>query len=234
MQLCASSSQAQQLPVLKPSLGGVNTYTVKEQQSWQKALSLYDQVNEAEIKYSSLSTAQQQWIDSLEMGMGPMTEGVGCSWYCGGGPYKITASDNLLANGSNTYVADNIHDFNLFTPWVPDTKTGVIGKSISFYFEPKAPRVTSIIVYNGYIKNKELWQQNGRVKKLKMYINQQPYAILELVDEDNAQEFKIPPTNSPVEGVDLVLTFEILEVYPGTKYKDVVLSEINFDGIDVH
>ena len=30
------------------------------------------------------------------------------------------------------------------------------------------------------------------------------------------------------------LRFEIMEVYPGTKYEDTVISELYFDGIDVH
>ena len=30
------------------------------------------------------------------------------------------------------------------------------------------------------------------------------------------------------------LKFEILDVYPGEKYDDTVISELYFDGIDVH
>ena len=30
------------------------------------------------------------------------------------------------------------------------------------------------------------------------------------------------------------LKFEILDVYPGTKYDDTVIAELYFDGIDVH
>ena len=33
---------------------------------------------------------------------------------------------------------------------------------------------------------------------------------------------------------DLVLTFEILEIYKGDKYTEVAVSAINFDGLDVH
>lgn len=37
------------------------------------------------------------------------------------------------------------------------------------------------------------------------------------------------------EGVpDWTVKFEIVEVYKGTKYNDTVISEIFFDGTDVH
>lgn len=32
----------------------------------------------------------------------------------------------------------------------------------------------------------------------------------------------------------LVIRFKICDVYPGTKYKDTAITEIYFDGIDVH
>jgi hypothetical protein len=33
---------------------------------------------------------------------------------------------------------------------------------------------------------------------------------------------------------DWTLKFEILDVYPGDKYSDTVITELFFDGIDVH
>jgi hypothetical protein len=67
-----------------------------------------------------------------------------------------------------------------------------------------------------------------------LYINNKPYAILELADTTAQQSFSIPPTRSTIKGKDLILTFEIMEVYKGDKYTDVAVSEINFSGLDVH
>ena len=173
-------------------------------------------------------------IDSLEMCYGPMSKEVGCSWYCGGGTSKITSSSNLKSQGNNSYVADNIHDFNLFTAWVPDNSMSAIGESINFYFDPFAPRVNEIIIYNGYIKNEELWKQNSRVSKLKFSVNNKPVAVFKLEDVSSTQTFEINPIQSVDSTKDLIITLEILEVYPGTKYKDVAISEINFNGLDVH
>ena len=53
-------------------------------------------------------------------------------------------------------------------------------------------------------------------------------------DTTASQRFEIDPISSTIENKDLVLTLEIMESYEGEKYTDLVISEINFDGIDVH
>lgn len=201
---------------------------------WQKALDQLSKINSGDIDYEQLPEKDKKMVDSLEMGYGPMTQGAGCSWYCGGGPYKITSSTYLKDEGKITYLPDNIHDFDLFTAWVPDISDGVIGKKINFHFKPFAPRVNEIIIWNGYIKNSDLWKANSRVAKFKMIVNGKPTAILELKDVNKTQSFKIDPIQSTDSTKDLILTLEILEIYIGTKYTDVAVSEINFDGMDVH
>ena len=218
---------------LKPTLGNDNKYSNTEYRYWKKAidsLSLSND-NENDIEYFKMSELTKKAIDSLEMGYGPMTEGVGCSWYCGGGPYKISSS-GILDNSKN-YSDQNIHDFDLLTGWVPKSKNG-IGESISFHFKAKSPRINAIVIYNGYIKTNELWKNNSRAKKIKLKIDNKTIAILELEDTTASQRFEIEPIQSTIENQDLVLTLEILESYEGAKYTDLVISEINFDGLDVH
>jgi len=224
----------QTIKTIKPELGGSNDYTKAEEIVWQKTLDQYAKINSGDLNYGQLSEPDKKMIDSLEMMYGPMTQGVGCSWYCGGGPYKITSSSYLKEQGKSTYLPDNLHDFDLFTAWVPDTKGGVIGKKVNFHFKSFSPRVNEVTIYNGYIKNKELWQANSRAKKLKLYINNKPYANLELQDVTASQSFKIDAIQSTDSKKDLVLTFEVIEIYKGTKYDDLAISEINFDGLDVH
>lgn len=228
------SVSGQNLPTIQPTVHSSNEYKKADQLIWQKALDQYAKINSGDIEYDLLSEKDKKMIDSLEMGYGPMTQGVGCSWYCGGGPDKITSSSYLRDEGKITYLPDNIHDFDLFTAWVPDNSKGSIGKKINFHFKPFAPRVNEIIIWNGYIKNIDLWKANSRVAKFKMIVNGKPTAILELKDVNNTQSFKINPIQSTDSTKDLILTLEILEVYKGTKYDDVAVSEINFDGLDVH
>lgn len=228
------SVSGQNLPTIQATVQASNEFTKTEQAIWQKALEKYAKINSGDIDYEKLSEQDKKMIDSLESGYGPLTQGVGCSWYCGGGPYKITSSSYLKDEGKITYLPDNIHDFDLFTAWVPDKSNGSIEKKINFHFKPFAPRVNEIIIWNGYIKNTDLWKANSRVAKFKMIVNGKPTAILELKDVNSTQSFKINPIQSTDSTKDLILTLEIIEVYKGTKYDDVAVSEINFDGLDVH
>lgn len=92
------------------------------------------------------------------------------------------------------------------------------------------------------MKSQTAWANNSRVKKLKMYVNNKPYAILNLKDERALQTFKVDPLGSAnredfqalQRKPDWTLKFEIMEVYKGLKYDDVVIAELYFDGLDVH
>ena len=84
------------------------------------------------------------------------------------------------------------------------------------------------------MKTPALWQANNRVKKLKLWVNNQPFALLSLRDLPALQTFKVPLLGNRADKKELILRFEILEIYPGTKYHDTALTEIFFDGIDVH
>lgn len=223
------NSFSQDLIKIKPEIGNKISYTVAEQKDWEKAI---DVLNLGDYEaYKNSPDNVRSLIDKLEMLEGPLTQGVGCSWYCGGGPYKILASSEL---DSIKYKADNIHDFNLFTGWVEGKSDYGIGEFIEFYFKPNSPRVNKLIFYNGYFKNQNLWVSNSRIKTAKLYINGKQNAILEFQDINAPQSFSIDPINSTTENQDLILKIEIVEVYKGTKYSDVVVSEINFDGLDVH
>ncbi len=224
----------QPVKTIKPALGRPNNYSKQAQTSWQNILDTYAKINSGDLTYEVLNNREKLLIDSLEMGYGPVTEGVGCSWYCGGQMYKVTSNSYLSEQGNINYKPDNVHDFDLLTAWVPDTTNGAIGKKINFHFKPLSPRVNKILIYNGYIKNNELFRANARVKKFKLYINHQYYATLELADTTAQQSFTIKPVQSANKKKDLILTFEIAEIYKGDKYADVAISEINFSGLDVH
>jgi hypothetical protein len=82
------------------------------------------------------------------------------------------------------------------------------------------------------MKSEKVWDENSRVKLLKMYVNDKPYVVFHLEDFIGSQEFDIDtliPGDEPLK-----LTFEIADVYPGSKYDETAISEINFDGTGVH
>ena len=156
----------------------------------------------------------------------------GCSWYCGdGGPIKITASSRLANQGTNNYNEKNLHDFYANTPWVEGVKGYGIGEWVEYTFKANNPRITTIVVLNGYNKSESAWKNNSRVKKLKLYIKGKPTAILNLEDTRCTQMFEIAPVTDTKEWT---MRFEIVDVYKGDKWDDTAISEINFDGLDVH
>ena len=154
----------------------------------------------------------------------------GCSWYCGGGNYKIKASSSLGVS----YKAEFANDLSYKTAWVEGKKDEGIGEYLEYYFKNDSPRITEIIISNGYMKSEETWKNNNRVKKLKLYVNGIPFGILNLKDSRTDQYFELGTLGHNKNGTDLILKFEILEVYKGSKYNDTAITEIYFDGIDVH
>lgn len=168
--------------------------------------------------------------------------GGGCSWYCGGGTDTRKATSELPASKTTTYSAKNIHDLNYKTAWVEGVKGYGVGESVTYTFPATSPRITKIIVVNGYVKSKEAWTQNSRVKKLRMYIDGKLVAILNLADSRQEQIFTFDPIGvsdrKDIEKMqkmpDWKIKFEIADVYKGSKYDDTAITEIYFDGIDVH
>lgn len=167
---------------------------------------------------------------------------IGCSWYCGGGPDSVTASSALKPYKGLKYDGQNAHDLSYKTAWVEGDDGDGIGEYLLYHFSAASPRITKIIVVNGYVKSSSAWKNNSRVKKLKMYIDDKALAILYLSDTRGEQSFDFEPIGlsdrenwEKVKGLPpWTMKFEILEIYPGAKYKDVAITEIYFDGIDVH
>ena len=155
-----------------------------------------------------------------------------CSWYCGGQIDSVTASSAL----ADRYAAEMAHDFSIVTAWVEGVEGNGVGEYLRYSFPGTCPRITTVLIHNGYVKNWEVWYDNARVKRLLMYYNDEPYAILNLQDTMGLQSFDVgvlgyeDKDSAPAWSIK----FEILEVYPGKKYEDTAITEIYFDGIDVH
>jgi len=89
-----------------------------------------------------------------------------------------------------------------------------------------------LCIVNGYAESETLWKQNSRVKTLRMYINDVPYAYLSLVDTIKPQYFPLYEVSLHF-GVAYTFKFEIVDVYEGV-LEDTCLTGILFDvsGID--
>ena len=191
-------------------------------------------VHKASTDYNSLSELEEALLGFVEEDrvLSHFYSGK-CSWYCGGQIDSVTASSAL----ADRYAAEKAHDFSIVTAWVEGVEGNGEGEYIKYAFPGTCPRITTVLIHNGYVKNWDVWRDNGRVKKLLMYYNDKPYVILHLQDTANLQSFDVGILGheersdaSPAWSIK----FEILEVYPGKKYEDTVITEIYFDGIDVH
>lgn len=158
-------------------------------------------------------------------------------------PYKIIASSYL----DKISLPKNLCDNSAKTAWIEGQKDYGIGEYIDFYCnntksykkigltaDEKINDITRVYIYNGYSKNNELWEENSRVKKIKMYVQGKEWMIINLKDFNGEQYCEIPPiiydevVKDATNKRDLIIRFEIMEVYKGTKYKDTSITEVLF------
>ncbi len=164
----------------------------------------------------------------------------GCSWYCGGSVKSIKASSELKENNGINYSPKNAHDFDKNTAWIEGKTDFGIGEFIEYCFDFSEIEgyngglgINRILLANGYKKNKPTWENNSRIKQLKVYLDEKPYAILNLLDSFEIQTIDIGEIKFPVNK-ETKLKFEITQVYEGKKHKDTAISLLMFDGIGVH
>jgi hypothetical protein len=154
------------------------------------------------------------------------------------------SSSELKSNGQIDFSIKNISDLDLNTAWIEGKSNEGIDEQFGFTFNFSkdseyggAYEFFGIVnLFNGYCKSIETWQQYSRVKRLKVFYNKIPLCIIELADTWHLQYFDIGKffkykrdkkyMNAPYEiKRGDKLTFEIIEVYYGSKYKNVALSE---------
>jgi len=149
------------------------------------------------------------------------------------------ASYSLPSVNGLDYSYENLEDYDLNTAWmVPnfgigqylEFKIDLLDDDIAAY---QFQGITNL--FNGYCKSLALWKANSRVKRLKVYLNDVPLCYVDLVDTWHFQSFDIskylqadklqnvPKSNNCVR-------FEIVDIYKGTKYKDVGFSEFLCEG----
>jgi serine/threonine-protein kinase len=119
------------------------------------------------------------------------------------------------------YSPGNTRDDRVDTAWVEGAKGAGIGEWIAFTFQPQT--IQYIEIYPGYGKSSELFYANNRLKRATLIFSDGTRAAAQLFDEMRLQTVVLP---KPVRCSSLRLIIE--EVYPGTKYDDTVISEINW------
>lgn len=171
----------------------------------------------------------------------------GCSSWCGVVDFEREAvASSELASQSGRYAAANVLMEDRQEAWAEGVEGPGVGESLLYrqscttgisskweamtydYREPVQDgfmHYSEICIVNGYAKTQKTWEENGRVKKLLMYVENRPYAYLELEDTILPQYFLLPEEDIKVpDGGMLEVRFEIAEVYPGSLYEDTCLT----------
>lgn len=149
-------------------------------------------------------------------------EGPGYFYHdCDQGVEPTKASSTLPNQGAYNYRIKNINDEDPMTAWVE----GQQGYGIGEYFEIRTAGVN--VIYNGYQSSPKSWIENSRVKRFKVFKNNNPICYLDLTDEMGRQIFELPGHQNYNPQTVYTFRFEIVEVYEGTKWKDVAISEID-------
>lgn len=218
-----------------------------DEQIFNKELQQYNSILkklEGEFNLEKLSKAEKRIFENFDETIESYWDiiGGGCSWYCGGGPKNVTSSSELISKNEKKYAPENVHDLLYNTVWSEGNPGNGIGEYLLYQFSAQAPRITEIKIVNGYVKDKDLYFDNSRAKKIKVYIDDKEKYILHLEDKISTQTFRVDTIGYSdrenweelVKKQDWTIRFEIIDIYQGNKYSDLVITEIYFDGIDVH
>ena len=135
------------------------------------------------------------------------------------GDAEVSASSFLKSQGSNSYRPNNMLDYNPLTAWVEGKSGYGIGQEITF--EGDIPNM----ILNGYQKSVSSYYNNSRVKTFKVFYNGRALCYLQLKDRMGEQSFDLP-----INAWKGYLVFEIIDVYPGKKWKDTAISQFSRRG----
>jgi hypothetical protein len=156
----------------------------------------------------------------------PTEDGPGAMEFLCPAKVSVKASSNLDNQGNSNYEIDNIlvDDRRI---WSEGVNGPGIGEWIEFSIDDESFVEKHYIIKNGNTKDKNSWKSNHRVKRFKVFWNQNFLSEISLHDTDELQEFLIMPTWAKdfltMKAGDKI-RFEITEVYQGEKYDDTVIS----------
>lgn len=151
----------------------------------------------------------------------------------------VKVSSSLKTQGKYNYGRKNLFDGDLSTCWAEGVKNNGIGETIELSFN-KEVNIGVIGLINGNTFNKDTYYQNARVKKLKIQIiDDNKENVLEKIVIFDDKSYEQIDKNYIHKSMQIIKDFgdgfdvenkkirlTILEVFPGSKYKDTCISEI--------
>ncbi|MCL2260816.1 MAG: fibrobacter succinogenes major paralogous domain-containing protein [Fibromonadales bacterium] len=140
-----------------------------------------------------------------------------------------TASSVLAPQGKTHYYAANLGNGDNSNTWCEGVKGQGIGERVNAKITGFAnSHVKSLVIVNGFARNQTTWQNNSRIKTLRLYVGDRHLSDFPISDNIKPQTIQLPET-LPLSTNKLYLSFEIMEVYPGSKYDDLCVTGISFE-----
>jgi hypothetical protein len=138
---------------------------------------------------------------------------------------SVKASSSLPNEGKRDYDPKNI--LQISDSWSEGVSGDGIGEWVEFTITKDYRIGDSWQIANGNTRNKDAWDANGRVKKMKVLVDDQVACYVMLSNVSTLQSFNIAPSwlkNAPVFKKGTRIRFVIEEVYKGSRFDDTLIS----------
>lgn len=140
---------------------------------------------------------------------------------------SVTASSELM-DGNNFYKADAIFDGKEDTCWAEGVNGNGEGEYIEIYFT-ESMYIKEICFLNGYIKNEDVFNKNGKIKRVEVTFSD-GYTYEQALGDWTYNEVEEQSFDDRIYFDEAICTeylkVTILEAEAGEKYSDTCLSEL--------
>ena len=163
-------------------------------------------------------------------GGGPMPASTRSGWSDRTGPWpwppprrvpgEVRTSSTLDPEAA--YRTAYLFDGRSHFAWVEGVKGNGEGETITVNFDDPVA-LTGLEVWNGYQRSLDHYNKNVRLAKIAVKMDGGEAQILEVADVSSSQVLDLDPA---LEGQELQI--EVVEVHKGSRYSDLVVSELRF------
>jgi LysM repeat protein len=140
---------------------------------------------------------------------------------------SVSASSFLRTDRYGQYQPWMAVDGALSTAWVEGVDGDGVGQSIVLSF-PQTVELHSIVLDVGYDKSADVFAKNNRIKKATLVLSTGEQLTLDLADARGLQTISLARAPGRVETTYVKVVID--EVYPGSRYDDTCLAEIQVWG----
>lgn len=137
---------------------------------------------------------------------------------------SIEVSSEYSGQDGNDYSAENLIDGSRGTAWLEGSDGYGYGETITVSVIDDI-EAEGFSLLNGCCESADIWNENSRIRKVLVCLNEQPLMVAQLRDVSDEQIVHFPVSLN-LDRNDR-LSFEIVEVYSGSSCRNTGLSELS-------